>query len=91
MHKASNPQSPAASRGASNALRAASATKGALRTGAEQDSMQTDVPALIIDSAQRQAMIAEAAYYKALDRGFSAGCEMQDWLQAEQEIDLRLM
>jgi len=30
--------------------------------------------------------IAEAAYYKAEKRGFEAGFEDQDWLQAEYEI-----
>lgn len=30
--------------------------------------------------------IAVAAYYRALARGFAPGCEMQDWLTAEQEI-----
>ena len=32
-------------------------------------------------------MIAEAAYYRAERRGFAAGNEMEDWLQAETEID----
>jgi len=37
--------------------------------------------------AQRQAMIAEAAYYRAQKRGFVAGEELADWLEAEKEID----
>lgn len=35
----------------------------------------------------RQRMIAEAAYYRALQRGFSEGDPVDDWLQAEQEIN----
>ena len=35
----------------------------------------------------RQRMVAEAAYYRALQRGFTAGGEIDDWLAAEQEID----
>lgn len=31
-------------------------------------------------------MIAEAAYYRAEQRGFSPGDEMVDWLEAEKEI-----
>jgi hypothetical protein len=31
-------------------------------------------------------MIAVAAYYKAERRGFAAGSELQDWLEAEQEL-----
>ena len=33
-----------------------------------------------------QEMIAEAAYYKAEQRGFIPGYEEQDWLDAENEI-----
>ena len=36
---------------------------------------------------EREYMIAEAAYYRAERRGFAAGNEMEDWLQAETEID----
>ena len=36
---------------------------------------------------EREYMIAEAAYYRAERRGFSPGNEMEDWLQAETEID----
>ena len=33
-----------------------------------------------------QEMIAEAAYYKAEQRGFVPGFEEQDWLDAENDI-----
>lgn len=32
------------------------------------------------------AMVAEAAYYLAEQRGFTAGFEMEDWLAAEAKI-----
>ena len=32
-------------------------------------------------------MIAEAAYYIAERRGFEPGAELDDWLDAESEID----
>ena len=32
-------------------------------------------------------MVAEAAYFRAERRGFAPGNEMEDWLQAETEID----
>lgn len=38
------------------------------------------------EKKRNQKMIAEAAYYLAQKRGFSCGCEMDDWLQAEKEI-----
>jgi Protein of unknown function (DUF2934) len=35
----------------------------------------------------RRAMIAEAAYFLAEKRGFSPGDEIQDWLEAESQIE----
>lgn len=43
-----------------------------------------------VDLADRSRWIAEAAYYRAERRGFCPGCEMEDWLKAEQEIDEQL-
>lgn len=36
--------------------------------------------------AELQRQIAEAAYYRAEKRGFAAGFEHQDWIEAEREI-----
>lgn len=36
---------------------------------------------------QRERMIAEAAYFRAQQRGFQGGDPLDDWLQAEAEID----
>lgn len=38
----------------------------------------------------RYRMIAEAAYLRAEQRGFSGGDPLDDWLTAESEIDLLL-
>ena len=38
------------------------------------------------DAEDRYAMIAEAAYYKAKQRGFELGYEELDWFEAEQEL-----
>ena len=38
----------------------------------------------------RSRMIAEAAYYRAEARGFADGYELEDWLEAEAEIDRTL-
>jgi hypothetical protein len=40
---------------------------------------------------QRSALIAEAAYFRAEKRGFATGREVEDWLAAEAEVDVRLM
>lgn len=39
---------------------------------------------------QLQIWIAEAAYYRALRRGFTPGQEMEDWLAAEAEVLARV-
>jgi hypothetical protein len=33
-----------------------------------------------------ESAIAERAYFKALDRGFAPGFELDDWLEAEREV-----
>jgi hypothetical protein len=38
-------------------------------------------------SDSREARIAEAAYWRAERRGFESGHELDDWLEAEREID----
>ena len=38
----------------------------------------------------RQHMISAAAYYRAEQRGFNGGNEVDDWLEAEAEIDAML-
>ena len=40
----------------------------------------------LVMEEQTRAMIEEAAYFLAQKRGFSPGYEMQDWLQAEEQI-----
>ena len=39
------------------------------------------------DPELRRAMIAEAAYYRAEQRGFEPGRELEDWFAAESDID----
>ena len=38
----------------------------------------------------RYRLIAELAYCKAQQRGFEPGHELEDWLAAEAEVDLKL-
>ncbi|MBK6396063.1 MAG: DUF2934 domain-containing protein [Betaproteobacteria bacterium] len=39
---------------------------------------------------ERRQMVAEAAYYRAERRGFAPGSEVEDWLEAEAQIRVRL-
>ncbi len=43
-----------------------------------------DIPSF---SNDREARIAEAAYWRSERRGFEPGHELEDWLEAEREID----
>lgn len=36
---------------------------------------------------ERQRMIAEVAYFRAMQRGFNGGDPVDDWLVAEREIN----
>ena len=40
-----------------------------------------------VSAAEREKMISEAAYFRALDRGFEGGDPVSDWLNAERAID----
>ncbi len=63
--------------------------------GVERESNGFDANALSANAENveassehdKYASIAESAYYKAEARGFAPGYEMQDWLEAETEID----
>ena len=39
---------------------------------------------------ERHRMIAEAAYHRAEERGFADGDPLQDWLEAEAQIEIQL-
>jgi hypothetical protein len=44
----------------------------------------------IDDEEAKRRLIAEIAYFSAERRGFSPGYELDDWLQAEQEVEASL-
>lgn len=43
-----------------------------------------------ISAEERCRMIAEAAYYRAVKRGFVGGDTVNDWLEAQAEVDAEL-
>lgn len=43
-----------------------------------------------IAGEDRRRLIAEAAYFRAEQRGFVSGRELEDWLAAEIEVDALL-
>jgi hypothetical protein len=42
------------------------------------------------DTVVREKRVAEAAYYRAEQRGFAPGYEVADWLASEAEVDSEL-
>jgi hypothetical protein len=48
-------------------------------------------PPNFVDPQQRVALIARAAYFRAMNRGFAPGHEVADWLAAEAEVDAELL
>jgi hypothetical protein len=48
---------------------------------------EVSVKAVHLLGEDRRRLIAEAAYFRAEQRGFVPGSELEDWLAAELEID----
>ncbi|GAB4443611.1 MAG: hypothetical protein OHK0026_10250 [Rhodocyclaceae bacterium] len=47
-------------------------------------------PGAAVDPGQRRRMIATSAYFRAERRGFAGGSALEDWLDAEAEVDRML-
>jgi hypothetical protein len=59
--------------------------------GLEEEAMPAERQARPLPTpAERQEMIAVAAYYRALRRSFEPGHDLEDWLEAEAEVDAAL-
>jgi hypothetical protein len=56
-----------------------------LKAGARVKSEAEQNP--VDSNTNRQQMVAEAAYFRAEHRHFEPGHELQDWFEAEVEID----
>ena len=66
----------------------APATVAATSSGAARSD---PAPAVRIDPAARHGLIAEVAYARYAARGYVTGHELDDWLQAEADVDRRLL
>ena len=45
----------------------------------------------LVTAAEMHQLVAEAAYYRAQNRNFATGQELEDWLAAEREISDRVV
>ncbi len=43
-----------------------------------------------VTNEERHQLIAEAAYFRAERRNFTPGYELEDWLDAEAEVEMKL-
>jgi hypothetical protein len=57
------------------------------QTFATQHVTQKAQPPVAVSPTERHHRIAKAAYLRAERRCFPPGCELQDWLEAEAEVD----
>jgi hypothetical protein len=63
------------------------AEKEVLNTEKTAAPVKKTTKATLPTADERYKMIAEAAYYRALRRGFQNGTQEDDWLAAEREVD----
>jgi hypothetical protein len=61
-----------------------------IQTGAASGGMGAGNARAQMSAEEIYRLIQEAAYYKAKARGFAPGHEVQDWIEAEAEVRLRL-
>jgi hypothetical protein len=97
MAKAKEPKTASTRSAKPAAGRSATATRRPARTA--PDAPSTEVIQTETAVTPRRAdmspedmyrLIQETAYYKAKARGFAPGHEVQDWIEAEAEVRMRL-
>lgn len=89
MRKSSRPSSTSTRRGRTESLPAVAApakTGAARRRPTRSTNPDGGVPA---NGGARHHLIAEAAYFRAQQRGFDGDHALDDWLEAEFEIERR--
>lgn len=83
--KAAKKLAPTSATASKKEAKTAGKKKTARKPSLKKQSQETT--AIVISEFDRQKMIAEAAYYRAEQRGFAAGDPLEDWLAAETEVD----
>ena len=61
-----------------------------IQTGASSAGMGAGSARNQMSAEEIYRLIQETAYYKAKARGFAPGHEVQDWIEAEAEVRMRL-
>ena len=81
----STPKPPAAPKKRVTKAKAPRVKRAATRTTSAKRA-----PSLAVSPEERWRMVAVAAYHKAEKRGFAAGGALDDWLDAEREVEALL-
>ena len=55
--------------------------------GKSGERIAAELDKSVVTCEERHRLISEAAYLRAERRGFLPGAELEDWLEAEAEID----
>jgi hypothetical protein len=84
LRQGETPMARQAQHGKKATAKQTAATKAALEESASIEESAQDV-----SPEERMRMIAEAAYLIAEQRGFQGDMALNDWLQAEAEVDAR--
>jgi hypothetical protein len=74
----------------SDSRRKIQSTKTARRTAKRPVVTAAPMNGTSVSPEERHQMIAEAAYYRAEQRGFLGGDPLQDWIEAEAEVASKL-
>lgn len=85
------PKRPARSTTAADAASRVPAAPGGQAAGTDPRRAGADASSSPIDPADRHRRIAEAAYYRYVQRGTAGGDPLDDWLQAEEQVDQTLI
>jgi len=64
--------------------------KGEIKIKGLSKSAKTAIIGHHVSLKERESLIREAAYYIAEKHGFTGGHEVDDWAEAEREVDTRL-
>ncbi len=65
--------------------------KSAVSDAEKRQTAVMNSPPAEIAAEVRHRRIAEAAYYRALRRGFHGGSDPEDWFESEAEIDRSIL
>jgi hypothetical protein len=82
MNKRSTPKKTTSKSGSTT--RSTAAKKAPAKRAAPTRSRKT--AAVHLDGDARRAVIERLAYFRAEQRGFAQGGELDDWLEAEREV-----